>query len=73
MKEKTALKTIYLLSLAGVLFSGFLSYNELVRGVCVFGGGCSIIAGLPSCVYGFVVFLAVFIISILGLYNKGKK
>lgn len=49
------------LGLAGVLFAGFLSFRFLVLKSC--GGGCSILWGLPTCVYGLVMFLAIFIAS----------
>jgi len=71
MKKQTALKTIFGISLAGVLFSGYLSYVEIFQQVCGLGGACSTeIFTLPSCVYGFVVFLAIFIVSIIGLKSK---
>jgi hypothetical protein len=38
--------------------------------VCVFGGGCSNIAGLPACVYGFGMFIVIFVLSILGIRGK---
>lgn len=66
MKTQIALKTIAWIALAGMLFSGYLSYNELTSGICAIGG-CSTVAGIPACVYGFVMYLVVFIISVLGL------
>lgn len=71
MKKTTALKTIMIISIAGMLFSGYLSYTELFRGTCAIGGGCSTLGGLPTCVYGFVMYLIVFIITIAGI--KGKE
>jgi len=71
MKKQTALKTIFWVSLAGMLFSGYLSYTEIFQQSCILGMCSTKIATIPSCVYGFVVYLAVFIISILGL--KGGK
>ncbi len=70
MKKQTALKTIMIISIAGMLFSGYLSYTELVNDVCALGG-CSAIGGIPTCVYGFGMYLLVFIISLLGI--KGKE
>jgi len=71
VKQKTALKAILVISIAGMLFSGYLSYSELFANSCALGGGCSTVAGIPSCVYGFAMYLVVFTISVLGL--KGKK
>lgn len=64
--KSLALKIILGISIAGLLFSGYLSYGELIKSQCVFGG-CSFMLGLPVCVYGFVMYLAVFTISILGI------
>jgi len=75
MNQKTALKIIFYIAIAGMLFSGYLSYGELIAKSCyatALGMGvCTNVAGLPACVYGFVMYLTVFVISILGL--KGKK
>jgi len=70
MKKETALKAILLISVAGMLFSGYLSYSELFLGVCAVGKGCSLLLGIPSCVYGFVMYLIIFIIALLGLRSK---
>jgi len=67
MNKQLSLKIICGLSIAGMLFSGYLSYTELTAKVCALGSGCSMLGGFPTCVYGFVMYTAVFIISILGL------
>jgi uncharacterized membrane protein len=69
MNKDTALKVILGISIAGILFSGYLSYGELTAKVCPLGG-CSYVLGLPTCVYGLVMYLAVFIISVMGLKSK---
>ncbi|MGY4884887.1 MAG: hypothetical protein ACP5NZ_04890 [Nanobdellota archaeon] len=75
MKKESALKTILIISIAGLLFSGYLSYTELIAGFCGASklgmGQCTNVFQIPACVYGFVMYLAVLIISILGL--KGKR
>ena len=70
MNKDTTLKIILGISIVGMLFSGYLSYGELVQNVCPLGGGCSPLLGLPTCVYGFVMYLAVFIASLIGLKSK---
>jgi uncharacterized membrane protein len=74
MKKETALKTILWISIAGMLFSGYLSYTELFAGFCGAAslgmGSCTNVASIPACVYGFIMYLVVFIITILGLKNK---
>ena len=67
MKPETALKSIMWISIAGLLFSGYLSYMELSTGTCALGETCSKVFSVPACVYGFVMYLVVLIISILGL------
>ncbi len=70
MKKELALKIILYISLGGMLFSGYLSYSELFKEVCPLAGGCTAVAGIPVCVYGFFMYLVIFIISIIGLRKK---
>ncbi|MEK6937465.1 MAG: hypothetical protein AABX04_00330 [Nanoarchaeota archaeon] len=72
MTPKTALTLVLLISLGGMAFSGYLSYGELFQGSCPVSGGCSSVLGLPACVYGFVMYLLVSIVCILGLKEKKK-
>lgn len=78
MTKELSLKIIAVMSFVGILFSGYLSYMEL------FAGGCSqaivscgtkniTIASLPACVYGFIMYGIVFVVSILGLRSKNKS
>jgi uncharacterized membrane protein len=69
--KNLALKAILVIAIAGMAFSGYLSYGELTSGACPIGGGCSQLAGIPTCVYGFVMYTIVLIVSVLGL--KAKK
>ena len=64
---------IVILSLCGVLFSGYLSFSKLILGACPLNEGCAYILGLPSCVYGFILFLALFALSIFNLKKKELK
>ena len=70
IKKQTALKVILGISVAGLLFSGYLSYGELFKKVCPIEGGCSNLLGLPVCVYGFLMYAVIFIIAILGLKSR---
>lgn len=74
MKERLALKIILCISIAGMLFSGYLSYGELIAKSCFAAalgmGTCTNVGGIPACVYGFFMYLIVFVISILGLNKK---
>ena len=78
MVKQKALKIIMIISIIGILFSGYLSYQELFTGTCnVDAVNCGIktnlIGGLPACVYGFFMYLLVFIISLLGLKKQCPK
>ncbi len=75
MTKQLALKTIIVISLGGMLFSGFLSYRELFAGSCNLGFvRCGVntgpIFGMPACVYGLVMYTVVFITSLLGYKSK---
>jgi hypothetical protein len=71
MKKQLSLTIILIISILGILFSGYLSYGELVKGTCPLGS-CSAkpLLGLPVCIYGFVMYLIVFVIAILGFKSK---
>jgi len=70
MKKQTALKTLFWISLAGALFSGYLSYTEIFQQVCALGICSTTVFTVPSCVYGFVMYLAGLIVAIIGLKSK---
>lgn len=77
--NNTFLKIILIFSVLGLLFSGYLSYYN------VFIGGCSetiiscggpdqvLIFGLPTCVLGFFMYMAVFWLSFAGLMAGNKR
>ena len=74
MTKEKALKIIMLVALGGVLFSGYLSYQELFAGSCDVRGvscGTNEIAGLPACVYGFFMYSIVLTVAYLG--QKAEK
>ena len=71
MDSKKALTIILIISLVGVLFSGYLTFTELPSigaGTCGLGG-CQMIFGLPTCMYGLVMYLAVFVVALIGKKN----
>jgi uncharacterized membrane protein len=74
MSKRNTLKTILIISLAGLLFSGYLSYGELFAKTC-FGTGvisCSAkpVGGIPACAIGFFMYLIVFLVSLWGVKSK---
>jgi len=69
-----ALKIILVISIIGIVFSGFLSYKELSTGAsscsaAAAGTICSIL-GIPVCVFGLIMYLIIFIVSLWGMLNK---
>lgn len=67
MAQVNALQIILVISVAGILFSGYLSYHELFAKKCKFGCSTKHIVGLPPCVYGLVMYAIVFLVALLGL------
>lgn len=73
MQKTTALRAILGIGIAGLLFSGYLSTQELF-GSC--SAGCPIVdpsstvLGYPACFYGFFMYLAIVIVALLGLQQK---
>jgi hypothetical protein len=58
------------LSLAGVLFSGYLSGLKFFADVCAFNESCPYFVGYPACYFGFVMFVVLFVSSGLLLFGK---
>jgi uncharacterized membrane protein len=78
MTKQQTLQVILVISLVGVLFSGFLTYKELFTGTCsvgfVFcGTKTGLIAGLPACVYGLVMYSIIYVTAIFGVFSKKVK
>ena len=71
---RRALWVVFMLSLAGTVFSGTLSYRELVGTAslsCPAPGAAGTVLGYPACIYGFVMFAAITVVSWLGLRAEG--
>jgi ABC-type phosphate transport system permease subunit len=76
MKSKTALVTITIIAAVGILFSGYLSYQELFAESCSTSFvrcGSWTLADLPACVYGLVMYIVVFIVALLGQKKAGTQ
>ena len=73
MTLKTYLKWSILLSLGGVLFSGYLSGVRLFSGICAFNEPCPYFLGYPACYFGFALFVTMFITSITASINKVRS
>lgn len=67
MTKQVALLTILVISICGILFSGYLSYQELFAGkACKKGCTAIKILSLPPCIYGLVMYTVVFLVALLG-------
>lgn len=70
MSARQALQLIFVVSLAGVGFSGTLTWMELRPGGGAAGctaGGDGTLLGIPVCVYGLVMYLLLAGLALLGL------
>jgi hypothetical protein len=72
MDVKKSLMWVFGLSFAGACFSGYLAVSELMNKTCPLGTCTAKVGGLPSCVYGFVLFLLIWVFSWLGLIGYKK-
>lgn len=69
---KKLLAALLLVAIAGLLFSGTLSYMELSGQ----GNSCSItksVLGLPACVLGFIMYLIIVLLAIALFMQKSKR
>ena len=73
MKKRQLHITILILTIAGVLFSGYLSSVKFFEEVCAFNESCPYVLGIPACYYGFVMFTALFVVALLLVLKKYKE
>lgn len=78
MKLKTILTIVLVTAVAGVLFSGYLSYNTLFADGCEEAiVSCGVepieIFGLPTCVYGLAMFIIVTILVSIALTKENPR
>jgi len=70
MNKQFVLKFIFIISLIGIGFSGYLSYNEVINQICVLGGSCPFVFNIPACIYGLIMYITICVISFLGLKSE---
>lgn len=58
---------LFLFSLGGLLFSGYLSYQKFVYDVCALNE-CPRFLGYPACYYGFFMYLTLFVGAFLHVF-----
>ena len=49
----------------GMGFSGYLTVNLLMSRTCPLNGGCTLVLGYPSCMYGFTIYTVMLVILLL--------
>ncbi len=72
MEERVPLsiKLITGFSIAGLLFSGYLSAVKFFSGSCAVRESCPYFLGWPVCVYGFTMYVALTVLSVLILTKR---
>lgn len=71
MKTYKNFKYFFLiLSSMAVLFSGYMSGTKLFSKTCAFGETCPLFLGMPACYIGFILFLSLFLVSMLFILNR---
>lgn len=58
------------LSVAGLLFSGYLGGLKLFSDTCAFNETCATFLGYPTCYYGFVMYLLIFGLLLTSRFGK---
>ena len=61
---------LFILAIAGTLFSGYMSATKLISQACPFSEPCAYFLGLPACYYGFFMFAALLVLSAVQLFKK---
>lgn len=62
-----SLRFITSFSVAGFLFSGYLTAVKLFSGACAFNETCPLVIGIPACWYGFALYVILLLLSILAI------
>ena len=70
MKKDKMTTTLFVLSIAGLLFSGYLSGVKFFTTTCAFKEACPLFLGYPACYFGFAMFLLITVFSSLLLFSK---
>ena len=68
-KDKKSI-VLFILSIGGLLFSGYLSGVKFFTSVCAFNESCPYFLGYPACYFGFAMFLVITIFSYMFLFAK---
>ncbi len=61
---------LFILTLAGLFFSGYLSAAKVLTGTCAFGETCPLFLGYPACWYGFGMYFIMFAAVVFALLKR---
>lgn len=64
---------LFVLGIAGLLFSGYLSSVKLFSNTCALNESCPYFLGFPACYYGFGMFLIIAVSSFFLLLPHTKR
>ncbi len=67
---KRNILSILTFAILGSLFAGYLSFQKLTTKTCVLTEGCGYLFGIPSCVYGFVLFFLILIFALVTMFSE---
>ncbi|MFH1047525.1 MAG: hypothetical protein V1738_04435 [Patescibacteria group bacterium] len=73
MTVEKYLKTALPLSFAGVLFAGYMTGVKWLSGTCAFNETCPTLLGQPACAYGFVIFTAMLVVTVVWMKKEKKN
>lgn len=76
MTKTTSLRIIFYVALFGLLFSGYLSYQELFGeevATCPAIGPADTVFGYPACVYGFFIYFIIAVVAGLTAWRPDDK
>ena len=63
---------LFLLTMAGSAFAGYLSAGKLFTGNCTLSTSCSYFLGYPTCYYGFSMFAIMLVLSAVLMATNNK-
>jgi uncharacterized membrane protein len=59
------------LSVIGILFAGYFAVPEII--ILLWGNGPKYMLGLPTCAYGLVFYMIIFIVTLVGFLQNRKS
>jgi hypothetical protein len=70
MNKDKKIVSLFVLSILGFWFSGYLSGIKFFSETCAFGESCPYFLGYPACYFGFIMFTLLLMLSFGLTYNK---